>query len=76
MLSHKTIPFPFAIVCHHRNYQEELERLLADVRRRDWTGMLPVQAAQILVKMDSVLTFPGDKWYPAPTCAAPAIYSH
>lgn len=76
MLSHRTIPFPFAIVCHHTDYTEQLEALFASVNSINWTGMSPIQAAQILVNMDIVAAFPRTKWYPALVCGQPGIYSH
>lgn len=76
MISHKDLIFPIAIACHNTRFKVSLDPVLELVRATDWAGMSVQDVAQFLHDSEAVGAVTGDKWYPAPICAKPAIYSH
>lgn len=76
MVSHESIIFPIAVVCHTSEYKISLDRVSALVNTTDWEGVTPNHAAEFLYQHEAIEAVNGDKWYPAPICAKPAIYSH
>lgn len=76
MIFNRNLIFPFAIACHTATYRPSLDRVLELVEDSDWAGLSVQEVAALLYHSEAVGAVPGDKWYPAPICSKPAIYSH
>lgn len=76
MISHDSILFPIAVVCHNQEYRASLDRVLKLISGTDWEGVTREHAAELLYVQREVEAVIGDRWYPAPVASKPAIYSN